>query len=208
MFAPRLVCCAAILTTTVGIADAYADGPGACACEVPAAPDPTQAGRLPRWGVGLQLTSLSLASDGATAASAWQGGGLQLRYRVSPRWVLELSAAQVTDATGGDARSAAALLAQFHPRPAARWDLYVVAGAGATAAADPMLTDDARAASQAGNVQLGGGVERRLGKVGLSAEVRLVTGAPPDASTTARMPAPGPRASHGGTATVGATYYF
>lgn len=235
MFATRPAIAAAFLATTlaatVASADVAADGiagaatvgaPGACDCAVTAptsAAPPRAAPHLPRWGVGAHLASLSLAEPGAMddPGTPFAGAGLQLRYRLRPRWQLELTAAhaQEQDVDAAVARhvDAAALAILFHPRPYARWDLYLLAGVGATSDGDPDLTDAEREASRVGDVQLGAGVERRFGRIGVAAELRLLAREPADADAAARMTdgtaaATEAQPRNGGALTLGATYYF
>ena len=239
MFATRPAIAAAFLATTVAAtvasADVATDGsagagagaatagaPGACDCAVAAAPPaapPRAEPHLPRWGVGAHLASLSLAEPGAMddRGTPFAGAGLQLRYRLRPRWQLELTAAhaQEQDVDAAVARhvDAAALAILFHPRPYARWDLYLLAGVGVTSDGAPDLTDAEREASRVGDVQLGAGVERRFGRIGVAAELRLLAREPAAAAPTARMTdgtdaAAEPQARSGGALTLGATYYF
>lgn len=235
MFATRPAIAAAFLATTVAAtvasADVATDGsagaatvgaPGACDCAVAAATNPappSAAPHLPRWGVGAHLASLSLAEPGAMddRGTPFAGAGLQLRYRLRPRWQLELTAAhaQEQDVDAAVARhvDAAALAILFHPRPYARWDLYLLAGVGVTSDGAPDLTDAEREASRVGDVQLGAGVERRFGRIGVAAELRLLAREPAAAAPTARMTdgtdaAAEPQARSGGALTLGATYYF
>lgn len=221
MFATRLAVAAAFLATAVVATVAHADGPpGACECGVTATPSaaPTARPGLPRWGVGAHLASISLAEPGAMddRGTPFAGAGLQLRYRLRPRWQLELTAAhaQEQDVDAAVARhvDAAALAILFHPRPYARWDLYLLAGLGATSDGAPDLTDAEREASRVGDVQLGAGVERRIGRIGLAAELRLLAREPAADAPAARMTEGGtaaPDASRsGGALTIGATYYF
>lgn len=194
---------AAFLLTTVGFADARAEGPGACDCAVTpteASPAPAPAPRLPRWGVGVQFTALTLSSEMWSEPSRFEGSGLHLRFRLRPRWVLEGSFAHVEDAELGDTRDALTIAVQFHPRPTARWDLYLLAGAGMTAPGVDRTYHE-RGSTQDPNLQFGGGVERRFGSVGVSAELRILRG-------TARNDANQMTETDGGMAAVGATYYF
>ncbi|MBL8621296.1 MAG: hypothetical protein JNK64_08335 [Myxococcales bacterium] len=223
MFATRPAIAAAFLATTLVATVAHADGPpGACECGVTPTPDaPSAAPRpsLPRWGVGAHLASVSLAEPGAMddRGTPYAGAGLQLRYRLRPRWQLELTAAHVQEQDVDEAVArhvdAAALAILFHPRPYARWDLYLLAGLGATSDGDPDLTDAQREASQVGDVQLGAGVERRFGRIGVAAELRLLAREPADDGAAARM-TDGTGATtddaqrSGGALTIGASYYF
>jgi hypothetical protein len=88
-----------------------------------------------------------------------------------------------------------------------------LAGLGATRDGDPGLTDDQRQASQVGDLQLGAGVERRFGRIGVAAELRLLAREPAADADLARMTdgtgaAADDPARSGGALTIGATYYF
>ena len=103
-----------------------------------------------------------------------------------------------------------ALAAIYHLRPAARWDFYLLAGLGATSDGDPDASDEAKQASQVGDVQLGGGVERRFGRIGVGAELRAILqgeGAP-DGAAVMTNAAPAEPERGAGKFTLGATYYF
>ncbi|MBK9030347.1 MAG: outer membrane beta-barrel protein [Myxococcales bacterium] len=219
MFTTRPAVTVAFLGTLLATPVALADGaPGSCDCAVtPPAAAPAPAPRLARWGVGVHLASITLPDptgmdDGGTS---YGGGGLQLRYRLSPRWQLELSAAhaqeQDVDASVARQLDSVAISALYHLRPFARWDVYLVAGLGATSDGDPDATDEARQASQMGDVRFGGGVERRIGKIGVGAELRAIVVGQREPDATARMagaPAAAEPQRGGGALTLGATYYF
>ncbi len=217
------------LAATAASAHAQAGPPGACACEAPpaavAGPSPIR----PRWSVGLHVTSLGLAPEGQPEArTEYGGGGLHARYRLAPRWRLELALEHVTERPvrgerPGREPEAATLAVHYHLRPDARWDGYLIAGVGATADGRPELSDEARRETSAGHVHLGAGVERRFGRdgrFGLAAELRLVGIAPrevEDAPTTSPG-APSPltvptgeldvAGSSGGRLTIAASYHF
>jgi hypothetical protein len=217
--------------TTAGLALAASPAaaqegpPGACACAVPAAPVAVVAEpELARWGIGLRLSSLALAPEGAPdAESHYGGGGLQLRYRLRPRWQLELSVEnlreQHEDGTEGERYlSSVTLAAQYHFNPYARWDWYVLAGIGGTGDGHPDATDEQREASQMGHVAVGAGVERRFRRFGIAAELRAIGMAPPEdedepraVPTAPAMTVPGAQAGErvsGGQFSIAATYYF
>lgn len=213
------------LSSLLAPAPAAAQAPGDCACEAPPAPVVVAAAPAPpRWGLGLRMTSVGLHPDGdADAHTDYAGGGLQLRWRVRPRWELELTSEsmreQLPDGAGEGDRmlGMVTLAARFHPRPWARWDWYALAGVGVTSEVeDPSSATPER--RQAPHVVLGGGVERRFGRIGLGAELRAVGVAPweegEDASSDPRTMATVPTQeieaedSSGGQLTVAATYYF
>lgn len=218
---------AAVLAAAPSIAAAQESPPGACACAAPVAPVVVAvAAPLPTWGIGLHMTSLTLAAkESPDAKTQYGGGGLQLRYRVAPRWQLELSLDHVReqhdDGTEGDRHlQSVTFAALYHLRPHARWDWYLLAGVGATGDGNPDLSDEAREASQAGHVHVGAGVERRFRHVGIAAELRAVGIAPPEADDgdkiqpvagDAAMTVPSPAEAEGlsgGQLTIAATYYF
>lgn len=219
MFATRPALAAAFLVTTAAATVAHADGPpGTCDCAVTAAPDtapaaPTRA--LPRWGLGLHLQSMTVADPAAMEGEGtnYGGAGLQVRYRVSPRWQLELTAGHVTEQDVDEAVArhldTAALSALYHLRPYARWDLYLIGGLGVTSDGDPDATDEAKEASRLGDVQLGVGVERRFGRIGIGAELRAVFQAERETDAATLMTTDDEEAPRGaGKVAFGATYYF
>jgi hypothetical protein len=217
------------LAAAASTASAQEGPPGACACAVPAAPV-APAAALPTWGVGLHMTSLALAPEATPdAKTEYGGGGLQLRYRLAPRWQLELSIDHVQErlpdgSEGTHHLQSGTLAALYHFRPHARWDWYVLAGVGATGDGDPALSKEERQASETGHVHVGAGVERRFRHLGIAAEVRAVGMAPPDDAATKdgtvmpaggdvpamTVPAPeaGAKGTSGGMFTIAATYYF
>lgn len=188
-----------------------------------------------RLGVGLQISSLAIANHDDPNADPTElgGGGLQVRYRLTPRWELELGVSTLRehDADGmptGPEMHAAELGAMFHMRPGHRWDWYLLGAVGGLHEGNKH--DDAHQGRAM--AQLGVGIEHRWNRFGLGLEVRAVGIAPddmadrgdttaPPASTSARLagsqppPPPPPPATEadkrgdaGGQVTFGATYYF
>lgn len=217
--------------TTAGLAVAAAPAaaqegpPGACACAVPAAPVAVAAApELPRWGLGLRMSSLALAPESTPdAESHYGGGGFQLRYRVRPRWVLELSSdrfrEQLEDGGEGDRYlQSVTLAAQYHFNPYARWDWYALVGVGGTGDGSPDISEEQREASQTGHVAVGFGVERRFRRFGISAELRALGLAPaehehdtPATPTAPAMTVPAVQtheSASGGQFSLAATYWF
>jgi hypothetical protein len=199
--------------------------PGACACAVPAAPVAVVAApELPRWGIGLHAASMSLAPESdQEAQTEFGGGGFHVRYRVRPKWQLELSSAHFTerleDGSDGDRHlSSVTLAALYHFNPYARWDWYVLAGIGGTGDASEDITDEQREASQMGHFALGAGIERRFRRFGISAELRVIGMAPPEddeddapgvpTAPAMTLPAAGEEPMSGGQFSIAATYYF
>jgi len=204
MLRPFLVASLLILS-----APAFADAgpPGACECAAPVAPAPS----LPRFGVGLHATSLSTRPAGDTAVDPIErgGGGLQLRYRVAPRWELGLALDHLeAKDQSAPALDLATLDLRFHLAPYRRWDGYLLAGIGS--AADP-AQDGVKPDGQA---ELGAGIERRFHHLALSAELRAIRIVPHHDGAAARMevatptPPADPTRTVGGGLTLAATYYF
>lgn len=227
----RFVLTAAL--STAGLAATYATadaqyGPGACDCAVAPAPvvmveaPPS----LPTWGIGLRMTSLTLAPESnPDAETEYSGGGLQVRYRLAPRWQLELALDHVTERLedgemGTRQLQSATLAAQYHFRPYNRWDWYALVGIGGTGNGDPEISDEEREASQMGHVHLGVGLERRFRHLAIGAELRAVGIAPreeenvlePDPVRPTGMTVPTQEINaegiSGGQLSIAATYYF
>ncbi len=217
------------LAATAATAAAQGGPPGACACEGPVAVVAVEtAPGIPRWGIGLRMTSLSLAPEEMPEAKTeYGGGGLQLRYRIAPRWQLELAVDHVTERLesgepGTRQLQSGTLAALYHFRPYARWDWYALAGLGVTGDGDPEISDQQREASQAGHVHLGVGIERRFRHLGIAAELRAVGIAPPEPGDDAPVTEPGrpsptmteptsvidAQGTAGGQLSIAATYYF
>ncbi|HUQ02502.1 MAG TPA: outer membrane beta-barrel protein [Kofleriaceae bacterium] len=227
----RLAITAAL--STAGLAGTYGAaraqvGPGACDCAVAPAPVVVvaPAPQLPKWGIGLRMTSLTLAPESnPDAETQYGGGGLQLRYRLAPRWQLELALdhvqEQLEDGTMGTRQlDSATLAAQYHFRPYNRWDWYAMVGIGGTSNGDPEISDEEREASSVGHVALGVGLERRWNHLAIGAELRAVGIAPreeakdvpqTDPVRPTGMTVPGVaenEGASGGQLTIAATYYF
>src|SRR5512134_38845 len=114
--------------------DCYVYGPPV----VVAQPGPQVDVMADRLGVGLHAVSLAIANreDPDAEPTHLGGGGLQLRYRLTPRWELELgfSTLRETDEDGmvvdGPEIHTATLGAMFHMRPGRRWDWYLIGAIG------------------------------------------------------------------------------
>jgi hypothetical protein len=218
---------AGLAAATYVTADAQV-GPGACDCAVAPAPvvmveaPPS----LPTWGIGLRMTSMSLAPESnPDAETEYGGGGLQVRYRLAPRWQLELAFDHVTEQLengemGTRQLQSATLAAQYHFRPYNRWDWYAMVGIGGTANGDPEISDEEREASSVGHVALGVGLERRWNHFALGLELRAVGLAPREPEDVPETDPVRPtgmsvptqeivsESTSGGQATLAATYYF
>ena len=170
-----------------------ADGPpGYCDCPAPAMVA-AAAPELPHWAIALHLGSATISpTDTPDQKSEWGGGGLELRYRLAPRWELGLAVdggrEQLADGSQGDRTlERTTLSARFHPRPYATWDFYGIAGVGSAAigTVDQPPPPDAHR----GLGTLGLGVERRFGHIGIAAELSMLgIGAPKAQETPVAMP--------------------
>ena len=197
--------------------------PGMCACAGPAPAVIAVLPALPRWSVGLRMTGTSTVDKNTGAQTDWSGGGVDLYYRIAPRWEIGLEGdgarEQLPDHGGpGDHTLGMGLVtARFHPWPTAVWDLYGVAGFGAASIADVGATD---AKADRGVGALGVGVERRFGHLAVSLELRSIgissvrqPDAQPEAAvmtTTTTPPSPAPVDSglNGGSFSLAASYEF
>jgi Outer membrane protein beta-barrel domain len=215
------------LAAAPAAADPLPSGPpGACDCSVPVPTAAPAAPELPRWAIGLSLssTSLNTKDGGADTQTQWGGGGLEARYRIAPRWELgvafEGARERLADGSQGDRMLALdTVSARYHFNPYARWDLYAIAGVGAAQIRD-VNDGSSTQAPVRGAGELGGGLERRFGHIGVAAELRLVAiAAPKDAggamtspvTSGANPPPPGATADPaqaGATLTLGAAYHF
>lgn len=214
-----LVVPAATLATLAALAaHAAAQGaPGACdTCATPPpsplAP-PAEVDLTDRLGVGLHLVGLALADGARPAADPTQlgGGGLQVRYRASRRWELQLDAATVRaqddqGAPVGPDVHVATLGVLFHVRPAHHWDWYL---SGALGGLHLGAAHDAAHPTR-GLGALGVGLEHRWQHLAIGAELRAIAIAHPPAqagASTARTAEPA-AADAGAAFALTATYYF
>jgi hypothetical protein len=181
--------------------------------------------RARRFGVGLHLASLAIASRDNPDAEPTHlgGGGIQLRYQVTRRWELELGFATLReqDAEGmpiGPVIHTGTVGALYHMRPGRRWDWYLLGAIGGMHVGEhrDRDTNPGRAMGQ-----LGIGVERRWRRLGIGAELRAVGIAPDQTAVAqgattpaARTEAPPPptederRGDGGAQFSLAATYYF
>jgi hypothetical protein len=207
--------------------------PGDCAdcyvvAPVPTAPPPTEVDLSRRLGVGLHVASLAIANREDPDADPTQlgGGGLQVRYRLTPRWELELGLSALREHDEehmpvGPQMHTATLGALFHMRPGHHWDWYLVGAVGGIQKGDRRDDDAEQGRAMA---QLGIGIEHRWRRLGIGLELRAVGIAPEEQGEDVR-PAARTAGTGGGVSTTppveddergdtgaqvsfGATYYF
>ncbi len=202
-------------------AAAQAPGQGPGGYNPAPAPPPPAPPRIETWSVGAHIASLSLAPKGDNSGDAQTdmgGGGLHVRYRMTPRWGFELSLDDVKgDIADGMTRESgsATLSVALHLRPGHRWDWYLLAGFGGgteKVTRQSKSGDSIEETFNQSHAQLGAGLERRFGSFGVSAELRLI-GAKVDpdkgdAPSYTDMTAPIPFESSGGSFRLAGTYYF
>jgi hypothetical protein len=225
------------LAGTASAQPAYGYGPpGDCDCAPPAAPAygygpavpivvPQSPDLVHRLGVGLHGMGLAIANREDPDADPTQlgGGGLQVRYRLTRRWELELGIGalqQHDEETGepiGSVFHTATLGALFHMRPGHHWDWYLVGALGAMHEGEHDDDHDTRDARPM--AQLGIGVQYRWTHLAIGADFRAVgigplekDAAEPGAPTTQGKIGGGSTSDDegdaGGQFTLAATYYF
>ena len=135
-----------------------------------------------RLSVGIHASGggLSDADDESAEELDVGGGGLTARYAISRRWDIELSGEGLSGESPELRRSLGivTLAGRFRFNPTARWRWSALAGIGSADEevelldndGDPILTRQFRHAV----FTIGGGLERRFGRIGVSAELRVL----------------------------------
>lgn len=172
-----------------------------------------------RLGVGLHASSTSLSDpndDGADPVELG-GGGLQVRYRLAPKWELELSlgGASAETAEADREMGVASLGVLYHFNPASKWVWSVLGGIGAAGETVTIKSNGEPATERElenGMLYLGGGLERRFGRFSIAAELRLVgisrDEEAADGPEFAGKDSPVPREMSGGQLRLMGTFYF
>jgi len=135
------------------------------------------------WGIGFRTAAQTIAAEGGEDnALHLSGGGIQVRWRWSPRWSLELTAEGLVHESEGGAYTRrmdpGTLAIRYHLTPYRRWDWYLLFGVGGThtevtyrkADGQTMVVETAEEA----HAHFGAGLERRWRRLGLGAELRFV----------------------------------
>jgi hypothetical protein len=155
--------------------------------------------------IGLGAESLTAKTDGAKAVGF---GGIELagRFRIRP----PIEVALALEAMGNQGISTAGIYAEFRYRFLAEqpWNPFALGSLGVASAADKNGTDAERKGR--GSLRIGGGIERRIGNVGIEATLRLVAIAQ-DRSVTVVTTAGQQLARYGDSGVellIGAGYYF
>jgi hypothetical protein len=170
-----------------------------------------------RLGAGVHLASTSLADGSGDEATDFGGGGLQIRYRLAPKWELELSLGGATAETPELDRElgVGTLGVLYHFNPSSRWvwsALGGFGGAGETVAIKSGGEVVTERELENGLLYLGGGIERRFGRISVAAELRLVAMSrdedAADGPEFAGKDSPVPREMSGGQLRVMGTFYF
>jgi hypothetical protein len=183
------------------------------------------------WGIGLRATGMGLQSSANPDVDhELSGAGVQIRYRINVRWGVELAVEGLRTKASEDAGDRrlpggggayerrlrpTTLSAHLHLSPHSVWSWYLIGGIGATHDHVTFRRADgatAEAEFQHGHIHLGLGLERRLGNLGLGAELRA-TGMSRaddklDGPAYAGQEGPVPMEASGGQLNLAATYYF
>jgi hypothetical protein len=183
---------------------AFADDgpPGTCECSVPQ--HPTSHWYSDRIGVGIHVTSMGLSREDAAEDEepvGYGGGGLQLTYRLAPRWSLEAGTNRLESEETGATLDTVSFGARLHLTPYRRWDFYGLAAIGGATDQDEQ---------HLGTFELGAGVERRFRRIGLSAELRMMGLQPheEEANSAARMTSASAPGYSAGQLRLAASYHF
>lgn len=137
------------------------------------------------WGIGLHLGGMGVHpehDDSEEAHTALGGGGVQVRYRLAPRWELELDLSgyeenrRENDGDGLRRTMGVVMLgAMFHINPHSDWKWSVLAGVGGahdTLEAENKAGERRRVAEFSNGVfRLGIGLEKRWERFGLAAQI-------------------------------------
>jgi hypothetical protein len=164
-----------------------------------------------RWSVGFVLGVVGLQNQDKSEQLNLGGSELALRFRATPH--LEVQAAFGSARESHDPNSAmtdyhaqlttfeVALRYRFLPdRP---WNVSVFGGLGTA-----QLDSDAERGQQRPMIVMGGGVERRFGRFGVHAELRIVALAAQMISTLIEPPDPYVDQMSGGQLVLGGSFYF
>jgi hypothetical protein len=212
-----LVAVSAVATATPTLAQSAA--PGACAdCTTTAMVGPPAAPLLSRWSLGVRLSTAGIENPADSDRPVeLAGAGLQLRYRVAPRWELELGLDGFRTRPQGDGDGHPLQVATgsvlFHLSPVPRWDWYFLGGVGVLHQKD----QDPQARQSHGLAQAGIGLGRRLGAFTVAAEFRamviakdVAAGLDQGVGTSAAVIHPGrePKPVGGGQLLLSAAYNF
>jgi hypothetical protein len=171
---------AAALVTAVALPRVAAAQPSATEPVVVAAPAPER-----NWGIGLHLGGMGVHPEGddrEEAHTGLGGGGVQLRYRLAPRWELDLDvsgyAEDRRDDDGDGLRRTMGMVvlgAMFHINPRSDWKWSVLAGIGGahdTLEVETKAGERQRVAEFSnGLFRLGVGLEKRWERFGLAAQI-------------------------------------
>jgi len=219
-------------------ATAHAQAPGEVTPESvppqPVASDPCGGGSgrnvmAHRFAVGVNIGGLSVgdAENEDADPTNFRTAELSIRYRISPRFELELLMAGgrqvLEDDTDGDlAMGGVTLGARYRFRPQHAWNWWLMGGLGGTVIERHDSTEQQRDDATRPHLAFGIGVERRFRRLALHAEARMMALGPredaqmgeTDVPVTGGMPLP-PTADvqrseelSGGTFTLGASFYF
>lgn len=174
-----------------------------------------------RWAIALSIGSMSLAPrDLPDDQTQFAVGELALRFRIVPRFELELTAGggreRTSDNMDGELEVNTAMLAgriRFNPEGA--WNWFLTGGLGGASVTRHDATRQERDDATQPMGMIGVGVEHRWTHLALQAELRAVAlgkqnTARADAVPAAMTVGPAPAAAErsGGSLSIGLGYYF
>jgi hypothetical protein len=163
-----------------------------------------------RWGVGLRGSAQKISGEGDAPGHEVQlaGGGLQGRWRMTPRFGLELTLEGFGGAKGEAFQregGAIGLSGMLHLTVDGPWDLYLLLGAGTRT--DTVKLAETEAEFKQTFVAAGVGLEYLWTHFGVGAELRAVAYHREDAEDAGPSD-PIPAKAAGAQLTITATYYF
>ena len=132
-----------------------------------------------RFGVGLRLTSQARSTNADDVA--FRGGGVQVSYRPWQRWSFDFSFDGLHARWQGGAVEASSvpflLGVRWHLFPGRDWGLYLLGAVGGGSSRVTYRLADGREDEDRyseAHFQVGAGLEYRLGRFGLAAELRAI----------------------------------
>ncbi len=187
----------------------------------PPAPAPV-APRVQKWSVGVSLATTELQGNAYDSQPmVFNGAQFAVRYRGWRHLELELSFGggrqNYEDGTEGPLSMGTGMLAaRYRFNPNAPWNMFLMAGVGMTKIADHDASDYEREGSERSHAAIGIGLERRWSSFAISAELRALAVGESQDEMDVYYDGYGygygyeepDRGLSGGTAQIGASFYF
>lgn len=216
---PRLFLLAPLFASTVAYAQAPGEAVPAPYYQPPQPPPGEYAVMAHRFAVGVNIGGYSVApsnADSDKTSTDFSTAELSVRYRITPRFELELLLSGgreiLEDGSDGDlAMGGATLAARYRFRPQQPWNWWLVGGIGGTVIESHTATKQQRDDATRGHLAVGVGLERRFNHFALNAEFRMMGLGPRSDSDTMEVIADDVRRAESlsaGQLTLGASLYF